>query len=76
MTVNELIEKLKRYDGSSLVVINSCFSVDYMGVREIYRTQMNKGKFNEKEIVVIHNDDDDFELDEDAWYYEKKKEEK
>lgn len=69
MTVNELIEKLKRYDGNSTVAIMSYFAKDLMAVKEVFKRETN----SKKELVIIHNDDDDFELDDDAWFYEKKK---
>ena len=69
MTVNELIEKLKRYDGNSTVAIMSYYAKDLMSVKEVFKRETN----NKKELVIIHNDDSDFELDEDAWYYEQKK---
>lgn len=75
MTVNELIEKLKRHDGNALVVIMSYFTTEYMGIKEVFQTKMNKGAFNEKKIVVIHNNDDDFELDNDAYFTEQSKKE-
>jgi len=72
MTVNELIEKLKRYDGNSTVAIMCYFAKDLMAVKEVFKRETN----SRKELVIIHNDDSDFELDEDAWFYEQKKEEK
>ena len=71
MTVNELIEKLKRYDGNSKVAIMSYFAKDLMSVKEVFKRETN----SKKELVIIHNDDSDFELDDDAWFYEQKKEE-
>lgn len=70
MTVNELIEKLKRYDGNSTVAIMSYFTKDLMSVKEVFKRETN----SKKELVIIHNDDSDFELDEDAYFYDKNKE--